>query len=1416
MSMLTGYLFPRRFLLLLLCLALSVTPVTGYAQSFFISTLPEPGARVGLSGNGIPVLLKGLVFHPDQPLQLDFIVDSGQDRADDISIRQQSRRMARYFLAAITVPERQLWVNLSPYEKDRIIEEPLGRTLLGRDMLAQDYLLKQVASSLIYPESPLGREFWSRVYAEAQEKFATSDLPLDCFHKIWIVPGQSEVFVKGDAVYITRARLKVMLDADYQSSVKELPAEEAARRFLIEKVLREVVIPRVEQEVNEGAGFAVIRQIYHAAILAKWYRGRIQGSFLAGNYMDRNLVSGVLSGGRAIKQALYQRYLAAFRKGVFDYIREDKSAEGNTVERRYFSGGERLDDIRLVEADAAAVSVDGQTFRVRMVMSPPHDAAQSHYELQEESRVAAARNVLIARLVDELNNLGIHTSVEGQDLGAFIGYPALLVQSIQDRTILKRAEDIYRILLWRLHAERNIRQGSPKKPVLGGMDSQKAVQLFNAFFNQEAMIDSMASEVKPLNVVFFHQGGQRSLTRKLKARPNVNIRIFASGSGDGLSWFYGARVFNATGITAAGRALVDLSRDSNVADFCDARFPEKLSADVLENEFYNLVQSLFDPGKGKDLRPEIRKLFNLAISMDVGKRQAIAGYLEAFLQNWKGLPRVAGGAREFSLHDVPIRTLLLLGMVQKRVSEGGPEDWQGAVESLGELLDVRKGHKVLFPVHSRGFLVGLTQSGLLLTSQTALNYYSKQEEMRGLWLVDPSLHKQLRENDSINGILVSGYKDAGLADDRTRQEIQETTRKVSEREIESFAAYLSSAAMKDRLEPEAEEALSKADILFYSGNIETDVGGVLVVPGGSQAIARAGRALKVLVPEDHSPEAVARLPAALGKISMYSHMQDSSLPPLGSLVDYVLAGVQEDARIPDLFVTLRKIEAQAGHRVRALSVRSSDGSSLRSTASFTALIDSVLTLRGLQQAGLALSSTTGLISVDDVRGKESELGLFHGKRTVTEMIRYIIANWTQIRDSGAFVFDVDKTILPKGSGGLGEYRELAHLFMLLLRMDVRVAIISGNSRKEQMKRIYQAIREEMRDHKQALQKLTLYVDGGATKVGFSQEGEARLYNEYNLEHSVPLQGIGEALRTVLSAANLREWLGDAEGYARAVQAYIVRESANARIDFPWQKDDDWQAEILTPEEVSRRLSAGEALPAPWIEVRGEEEVVRAGHVSSVTVRPLPPFQQGAAQTDVRPKVRAAVVLPMREEDATDGIYYKMGAAGTSSIDMTSSRAGKALAMVDFIETNNLDPGFIFYFADELYRYTLENGETIVGNDFELTQDERLSRVRFLGVNTQGSRGKPDNVTLIGLETQATFEFLQLVIDARADAAMDNREDERKGGIDIRDIDLKGARNDLLSRSEIAQNPVQPGFTGFQPDIVEVSFVADPLRLLNSR
>jgi len=330
-----------------LLIVFTVTTVTPPSLAADL-TLPKPDVLLAQSAAFTPVILKGMVIHPEDPLMFDFLMDTGTEKPSGEALRREAEKSIKYFLASLTVPENDLWVNLSPYEKDRVIPDAFGKTVMGRDLLGEDYILKQLASSLLYPESDLGKEFWSKVYAEAA-KNGVSDIDVSAFNRVWIVPSEAQVWEHDGKVVILRSHLKVMLESDYVAAEKvqgtrhqaqEAQVSSGAEEELAKGIMRSILVPAVEREVNEGANFARLRQVYAAMILSAWYKIRLKESLLGKAYADQNKVTGVEFTDGANKEEIYNQYLAAARKGVFNYIREENDpATGDTIPRKYFSGG---------------------------------------------------------------------------------------------------------------------------------------------------------------------------------------------------------------------------------------------------------------------------------------------------------------------------------------------------------------------------------------------------------------------------------------------------------------------------------------------------------------------------------------------------------------------------------------------------------------------------------------------------------------------------------------------------------------------------------------------------------------------------------------------------------------------------------------------------------------------------------------------------------------------------------------------------------------------------------------------------------------------------------------------------------------------------------------------------------------------
>jgi len=354
-----------------------------HASDFY---LPAPGVMVRLSPPVDPAILKGLKVHPDNPLRFDFILNQGDARLSSGQIKDQSVKLIKYFLAGLTTPEKDLWVNLSPYEKDRVIPNSFGLTEMGRDILAEDYMLKQITASLIYPEDAVGKKFWQRIYAQAAKKYGTTDIPVNTFNKVWIVPQTAVVYENAQTgtAYVVESKLKVMLEQDYLSMSKH-QGSAANASALGSQVVREIVLPQLTIEVNENKNFAKLRQVYNSLILATWYKKKIKDSILAQVYEDKNKTAGVNIDDPKEKERIYQRYLQAFKKGVYNYIKEDTDpVTREMIPRKYFSGGVDF---------AMSGATNLQTgFSMKFVHS--FDPAQSSNELKVTADLAMFSGVL--------------------------------------------------------------------------------------------------------------------------------------------------------------------------------------------------------------------------------------------------------------------------------------------------------------------------------------------------------------------------------------------------------------------------------------------------------------------------------------------------------------------------------------------------------------------------------------------------------------------------------------------------------------------------------------------------------------------------------------------------------------------------------------------------------------------------------------------------------------------------------------------------------------------------------------------------------------------------------------------------------------------------------------------------------------
>lgn len=336
-----------------------------------ISSLPAPNQLLKISRKASGERLCGLRFSKKNPQSFEFIFENPKSNKSNKADR---KRLIKYFVTALTTSSDKLWVNLSPYEKNRIIEDDLAQTELGVNMLAQDYLLKQLSSSLTHPKSKIGKQYWSNTENINQ------------FNKVWISADKAELYVGDNTMILGKANLKVETEEDYLAKKRNGQSSSVGQNIVMKDIL-----DVLETEVNHGQHFVELRQIYNSVVLANSFKTILRKHFLSKSYSNKNKLLANQTEDSSLKDQIYNRYLLAFQKGVYDLIETEK---GDRPKRkvRYFSGGASL---RETEVNSSSINefsanADSDYYLVEVV---PH--AKSEAEIHDEfysQRVVASQN----------------------------------------------------------------------------------------------------------------------------------------------------------------------------------------------------------------------------------------------------------------------------------------------------------------------------------------------------------------------------------------------------------------------------------------------------------------------------------------------------------------------------------------------------------------------------------------------------------------------------------------------------------------------------------------------------------------------------------------------------------------------------------------------------------------------------------------------------------------------------------------------------------------------------------------------------------------------------------------------------------------------------------------------------------------
>ena len=304
-----------------------------------VYNLPSPTRLVSVSEKHSSPVLKGIKVDPQDPFNFEFIIDSMDEGALS---KEEAGKLVEYFLAALTIPEDDLWVNLSPFEEERVVSDRLAETELGKDLLAEDYVLKQLASSLTYPESESGKQYWDKIYGRVFELTGKTDIPIDTHNKVWIVPANAQIYEDNNTAIITDSSLKSMHEEDYfaMANIQDRSNNKLTGISRIASdAMKEIILPQIDRDINRGENFSKLRQMYNAFVLAAWFKQRLCDSIYQ-YYIDQGKIDGIDLADKNVKEKIFNLYVQAYKNGVYNYIKKDyDKSKRSYINRRYYSGG---------------------------------------------------------------------------------------------------------------------------------------------------------------------------------------------------------------------------------------------------------------------------------------------------------------------------------------------------------------------------------------------------------------------------------------------------------------------------------------------------------------------------------------------------------------------------------------------------------------------------------------------------------------------------------------------------------------------------------------------------------------------------------------------------------------------------------------------------------------------------------------------------------------------------------------------------------------------------------------------------------------------------------------------------------------------------------------------------------------------
>ncbi len=313
-----------------------------------------------------------------------------------IDIRNATELSLNSFLIGLTIPNYKFWVNLNPWESDRIIEKDLKETDVGKIMLDADFNMKKDFSNYENPcESKTGEDY-QELLGKKQE-----DLVNDCMKKYpgqikdnknvsfsaatrhWIVPDKIYAYGNENEIYIVNATMNIKSEPVYNHSSFKIANQNDSSiskkcleclnesvkeygRYALE-LEETMVLPLVVQKVNSDNNYTDLRQVYVSLALAQWYKKHSDNKKIFSGFIDSGNLTGLESQTSWSAVSIWEKYVKSYSEGEYHCWKNKtyRTDRGTLYESNLYSGG----GVDFEDIEKHIVVVDGLTPKMKEIAS---------------------------------------------------------------------------------------------------------------------------------------------------------------------------------------------------------------------------------------------------------------------------------------------------------------------------------------------------------------------------------------------------------------------------------------------------------------------------------------------------------------------------------------------------------------------------------------------------------------------------------------------------------------------------------------------------------------------------------------------------------------------------------------------------------------------------------------------------------------------------------------------------------------------------------------------------------------------------------------------------------------------------------------------------------------------------------------